>query len=87
MIRLTCFNSNWDLLDQRAGEGLGKLNLLCISGRNIKKNYNYFGPSLDNTEDAIQYITLIPVKDPIFFFFFFFSWRKVEVSGAEWKGF
>ena len=61
MIRLTCFNSNWDLLDQRAGEGLGKLNILCISGRNIKKNYNYFGQLLDNTEDAIPYNTVIPV--------------------------
>lgn len=69
MTHLICLDSNLGLLDQSPGKDLGKLDHLCISRRNIKNLYNYFGESFDDTEDATPYIIVIPVLRFYPFFF------------------
>ena len=81
MTHLICLDSNLGLLDQSAGKDLGKLDLLCISGRNIKNLYNYFGESFDNTEDATPYIIVIPVLR----FYPFIFCGGGRVSGVDRK--
>lgn len=57
-----------------------KIDHLCISGRNIKNLYNYFGESFDNTEDATPYIIVIPVRR---FYPFFLWWGESFWCGQE----